>query len=166
MTDPTIFSGLAESGIHSLIAGLFVALVGLAAACDVDSFRIPNRISTSLAALYPAHVAATGDLAGVHGALAVATAVLASGFALFAFGLIGGGDVKLLAALALWAGPAHVLELIFVTVLAGGVLAMVLATPAARALAMTAGYETLALRPHMPYGVAIAVAALAVAAPV
>ena len=58
------------------------------------------------------------------GALAVAAAVFVFGFVLFARQLIGGGDVKLIAAVSLWAGPEHLALFALVTSLAGGVLAL------------------------------------------
>jgi prepilin peptidase CpaA len=45
--------------------------------------------------------------------------------ALFALGIIGGGDVKLLAALALWFDPSSFLKLIVIMALAGGVISLV-----------------------------------------
>jgi Flp pilus assembly protein protease CpaA len=58
------------------------------------------------------------------GALAVAAAVFMFGFVLFARQLIGGGDVKLIAAVSLWAGLDHLMLFALVTSLAGGGLAL------------------------------------------
>jgi prepilin peptidase CpaA len=84
--------------------------------------------------------------------------------------LIGGGDVKLLAVAALWAGPAAVPSLLLLTELLGGVLALLFLSPLARRL--TVSWGTGALPPGaelpsgkgapIPYGVAIAMAALIV----
>ena len=73
-------------------------------------------------------------------------------FLLFALavqmGAMGGGDVKLAAALALWFAPGDTLRLIVLMSLAGGVLTLVvLGVHRARKLEG---------RPEIPYGVAIA----------
>ena len=65
---------------------------------------------------------------GVAFALAVGAVVFLAGFVLFVLGGMGGGDVKWLAALSLWAagvsGGMSVILLIMVTFLIGGVLAL------------------------------------------
>lgn len=48
--------------------------------------------------------------------------VLLAGLVLFQFGLMGGGDVKLMAVLSLWVGHTQLLTFLIVTSLAGGVL--------------------------------------------
>jgi prepilin peptidase CpaA len=53
-----------------------------------------------------------------------AGAVLAGGAVLFAFKKMGGGDVKLITAVAFWAGFEYVGELILYITLAGGALAI------------------------------------------
>ena len=92
---------------------------------------------------------------------------------LFSRGLIGGGDVKLLAAATLWAGPAATLPLLVVTALLGGLLCILLVTPAGALIAAlrptlldSAGDPTRgADRVLVPYGVAISAAALIVMIP-
>jgi prepilin peptidase CpaA len=66
----------------------------------------------------------------------------------FRFGAMGGGDVKMAAALALWLPAAGVVKLLVIMSIAGGVLT--LAMLAAHRLAKTAG------QPEIPYGIAIA----------
>jgi prepilin peptidase CpaA len=71
---------------------------------------------------------------------------------LFVAGWMGGGDVKLLAALALWIQPFWFAQLIFVMAIAGGVLTIVFAT-----------WHFATRRkdkPAIPYGVAISGAGL------
>jgi prepilin peptidase CpaA len=98
------------------------------------------------------------------GALAVAAAALAVGLGLFAARAMGGGDVKLIAAIALWAGPALVLPFLFVVALAGGALSLVMLSAARLrpVLVREAVPQPLsALR--VPYGVAVAAGGLFVA---
>jgi prepilin peptidase CpaA len=93
--------------------------------------------------------------------------VFAIGFLLFALNFIGGGDAKLLAAVALWAGPEHILDLLLVTALAGGGLSLILLSPMKYVLefasptspATPANGDGKGKRPKrcVPYAVAIAI---------
>jgi prepilin peptidase CpaA len=107
------------------------ALAGLllwAAVSDATRMIIPNRIAASIAALWLGF-AMTRLAAGVPGsqiliALAIGLGAFALGFFLFMARLAGGGDVKLFAAVALWAGPNYLLPFLLITLLSGGVLAV------------------------------------------
>jgi prepilin peptidase CpaA len=105
------------------LAGV-LALLALAALLDVRERRIPNWLTGALAALYPFYVLASPMPVAWLGALAVAATVFVFGFVLFARQLIGGGDVKLLAAMSLWTGLEHLVLFALVTSLAGGALAL------------------------------------------
>jgi prepilin peptidase CpaA len=150
---------------HAVIVALIVVL-GWAAIGDARTLIIPNRLSLAVLALYPAWVLAAGPaVQPLHG-LATGAVVLAIGFVMFARGLLGGGDAKLLAALAVWAGPGLVLQLMVAVTVVGGVLALATLadlllrrTPAGRyrgfqgVVAMVSGHP-------VPYGVAIALGGL------
>ena len=100
------------------------ALMVAAAVNDARAFKIPNWIWLSLLALFPLYVlSAPDEIVWVYN-LGVFALVLAVGFALFARHFAGAGDVKLLAAASLWAGPNFIGVLLVVTGLAGGVLAL------------------------------------------
>ncbi len=106
------------------------AAVALAAAwTDLRRFRIPNALPLLLVALYPLHLAAANTPVDWQGGLSLALILLLGGFALFAAGLLGAGDVKLLAAAGLWAARDLGGELVLITTLAGGALALTLLTP-------------------------------------
>jgi prepilin peptidase CpaA len=90
------------SQIVLLAAG---AVLLTAAGEDFLDFFISNRLVLALIGLYPIYVFTTGGSVDWLGGILVALAVLAVGFFLFAFNWIGGGDVKLMAAVSLWAGP-------------------------------------------------------------
>jgi Flp pilus assembly protein protease CpaA len=105
------------------LAGL-VALLALAALIDVRERRIPNWLTGGIATMYPIYVLVSPAPMALLGALAVASAVFLFGLVLFARQLIGGGDVKLIAATTLWAGPDHLALFALVTSLAGGGLAL------------------------------------------
>lgn len=102
---------------------LFLGLIAWAAYSDGVSLRIPNAISVGLVTLYPVHVAACPVAVDWLGALLVAALLFVAGVALFARGLLGGGDVKLLSAASLWAGPSLSPAFLTVMGLVGGLVA-------------------------------------------
>ena len=88
-------------------AGLLTLLV-LAALTDLRERRIPNWLTGGVAALYPVYLAAQPDPGGLAGGARPRRRwSVVVGLGLFARELIGGGDVKLIAALSLWAGLDH-----------------------------------------------------------
>ncbi|MFO1209423.1 MAG: prepilin peptidase [Amaricoccus sp.] len=103
---------------------LFVA----AAVTDARHRRISNRLSVGLALLgvlrLALAIAAGAGVWSVAGDLAAAFAVFALGAFAFHLRLLGGGDVKLLAAGALWLGTGELGAFLTATVLAGGLLAV------------------------------------------
>ena len=145
-----------------LAVALFLGLLALAVVTDLEAMRIPNRICLAIAALYPVHVLAAGGPVDWPGALAVAAAVFAFGLIPFCLGLMGGGDVKLMAAAALWAGPAAALDFVLVTTFLGGVMAMVMVSPYRFAMALALArigrddIGTVLMGRVIPYAVAIA----------
>lgn len=137
-----------------------LTLLALAALCDLRWRVIPNSLCAALAvsgALWT--LAAVGPAAAAWAALA-ALAVFAAGAALFALGAMGGGDVKLAAAVALWLEPAQIAPFLVLTALTGAGLGVVvaLARLGARLRAGDAAQPALraAMRAPVPYGVAIA----------
>ena len=157
---------------HLLLLTLiaFPVLVVVAAARDVRSYTIPNWISIALVgAFVPA--AAAGLAAGMPAAAIAACAgvgggALLAGIVLFTLRWIGGGDAKLLAAAALWVGLPGLTPFLFWTAMAGGALSMFLIAARRRRAAPAGGGEhwysrLLTHGEPIPYGVAIAVGALA-----
>jgi prepilin peptidase CpaA len=151
--------------IDLFVITLFLGLLGLAAVSDIESLRIPNRICVAIVALYPVHVLASPGPIDWLGAFAVAIGAFAVGLVLFAAGGMGGGDVKLIAATALWAGPALILHFVAVTTIIGGAFAILMMTRWRFALAHIcefvgeAGIRDVFLGRDIPYAVAIAAAA-------
>lgn len=84
--------------------------------------------------------------------IVLAVVVFAIFFAMFALNAMGGGDVKLLTALALWISPPDMLKLVFVMALLGGVLTLLMMVRHR----LMRSEEPL----EIPYGIAIALAAL------
>lgn len=106
-----------------------VALGVAAVACvtDLRDRRIPNWLTggTALAAL-ASHVVAAGGV-GVSSALLGLVVGLVVFFPFFALGGMGGGDVKLMAALGAWVGWQGIVWTALYGAVAGGVLALVVA---------------------------------------
>jgi len=107
-----------------LLAAIFLGFAVWAAVSDAKELRIPNAVSLGAALLYPAHVLASRAHVDWLGAVAIAAILLAAGIALFARGLVGGGDVKFLSAAALWAGPPFIFPFLALMGLAGVLLAV------------------------------------------
>ena len=141
-----------------LLLGVLAILLIVAAAIDVRTFTISNRLNLAVALLAPLYWLAVGlplwPAAAIQ--LAVALGVFALLAGAFYIGMMGGGDVKLAAALALWFPPVATLQFLVLMSLAGGVLTLGLM--AAHRLRKTNG------KPQIPYGVAIACGGLAILA--
>jgi prepilin peptidase CpaA len=142
------------------------AFLAVAAACDVASFTIPNRLTFVLAAIFPVFGLAVGFVPAVFAFhLAAGLVALVAGFTLFSFGLIGGGDAKLFAAVALWLGWHDLLAYAVAASLLGGLLTMSLL--GLRQLPLPAGFmrwdwihKLHEKNSGIPYGVALAAGAL------
>ncbi len=154
------------ASIHTVAVLGFVALLMAAAASDMRSLVIPNRLCLAIAALWPAFALSGAGPVAWTAAATVAGTTFAIGFAMFAAGFTGGGDVKLIAAIALWAGPGSIVELVLVTALAGGLISLILLCAARFQPApadANAGIRRSFFRINVPYGAAIAIGGLAVA---
>lgn len=150
---------MAEWVFWSSLAGLGV-LLSIAAVGDARRFIIPNWLCAAVAALSVPYWWASGAAFWPTFAVQIglALAAFAAFAALFAAGLMGGGDVKLIAALALWLPIGRFVEMVVVTALAGGVLTL--------ALLVRHHWRQRPGQPQIPYGLAIvAGAALALGEP-
>jgi prepilin peptidase CpaA len=144
------------------------AFLAIAAACDLASFTIPNRLTLALAVVFAIFGLAAGLTPGIFAIhLAAGLVALAAGFALFAFGYIGGGDAKLFAAVALWLGWHDLLTYAIAASLLGGLLTV--AFLGLRQLPLPVHFMrwNWILKLHeknsgIPYGVALASGALAI----
>ena len=105
---------------------LFALCLVLAAVEDAWRLRISNVFSLLLVALFVAAAAAQGFAIDWLSHLGAAALVFVGGLFMFARGWLGGGDVKLWTALALWAGFDRLAPFMLAVVAAGGVLAFLL----------------------------------------
>lgn len=139
--------------VYALVGALAIALL-TAAFTDIRRRQIDNWLNAGIALAAPLYWWAQGlslwPGIAMQVGLAVATFVVLA--VLFALKAMGGGDVKLLTALALWLPAQLFLQMLLVMSIAGGVLTLVLG----------AWYITRRQRDRIkiPYGVAIAGAGL------
>lgn len=140
--------------LHNIMLVILACMLLVAAFTDLRSRRIANWLNATIAIGAPLFWWVSGfslwpDVAIQLGLAVVTFAVLS---VLFALRAMGGGDVKLLTALALWFPPMAFFNLLIVMALVGGVLT----------LAMGAWHVTRRQRDKLaiPYGVAIAAGGL------
>jgi prepilin peptidase CpaA len=158
-----------------------VLALGVAAtAVDVSTRRVPNALTFGAAAAGMAFALATGGMAGLGWSVAGWVVGIALFLPLFALRAMGGGDVKLLAAMGAWLGPALVCWVAVYGAIAGGVVALPLLVWRKRLRAtlvnmwgLVAHWRTSGLEPHpvvtldnpeavrLPYALPIALGALA-----
>lgn len=145
---------------------IFPVLMAFAAFSDLLTMRISNRLVFAVLIGF-AIVALVAqlplDTIGMH--LACAAATLAVTFSFFAFGWIGGGDAKLIAATALWFGFSMMLQYIVFASLLGGALTLIILAlrrwPLPERLRGVVWLDRLHDDKNgVPYGVALAAAAL------
>lgn len=172
--------------IQLFAAAATMILLIAAAASDITRYRIPNAIVYAIVAAFAAGAIFNFTWPAIVWPVLAGVAMFLLGAGLFALGLFGGGDVKLIAAMALWTGFADLPRFLLIMGAAGGLLGLVLllkrrrrqpaiagsapapAEPAAAegvvAAAPTSEATSEAPRPtrksHIPYGVGIAVAGL------
>jgi prepilin peptidase CpaA len=145
---------------------LFPALMAFAAASDLFTMTISNRVSLALAAGFVLLAVLGGmGLYDILSHLGAGLAVLAVAFACFAMGWIGGGDAKVAAAAALWFGFGHLLNYLLYASLFGGALTLLLLQFRQWPLPWQLAGQPWLLKLHakesgIPYGIALAIGAL------
>jgi prepilin peptidase CpaA len=145
-----------NAAFTDLLLLALAAILVVAAVIDVRTFTISNRLNLTVALLAPVYWASVALSPWPD--MAVQIAAAATVFVLFACafyaGMMGGGDVKLAAALALWFSPFATVRFLVLTSLAGGVLTL--------AVLVWHRARNREGRPEIPYGVAIAFGGLAI----
>lgn len=154
--------------LEILVLGLFPAAMAFAAASDLVSMTISNRVSLALIIGFFLVAWLTGmGWADIGRHLLAGAVVLVVAFIFFARGWIGGGDAKLAAATGLWLGFSHLMEYLLISSFAGGVLTLILlqlrTLPMPRILAKQQWIARLHnFETGIPYGIALALAGLLV----
>jgi prepilin peptidase CpaA len=147
---------------------VFPVLMAYAASSDLLTMKIANWLVLSLAAAYFAlALIAQLSWSDIGMSVAAAAIVLAIAFAFFAFGWIGGGDAKLVAATTLWVGTGMMFQyLVYAALLGGGLTLLVLALrryPLPEILRKQRWLDRLHdSKSGVPYGITLAIAALVV----
>lgn len=154
--------------LQIVLLGLFPAVMAFAAASDLLTMTISNRVSIALAlGFFLAAFLIGMPYAEMGEHMLAALIVLAIAFACFAFGWIGGGDAKLAAATALWFGFSHLMDYLLLAAMIGGVLTLVLLALRQWPLPSSLARQPWIARLHdmktgIPYGIALAIAGLLV----
>jgi prepilin peptidase CpaA len=147
-----------NSVFTQLLLLVLATLVVVAAVIDVRTFTISNRLNLAVALLAPVYwlsvpLTLWPEIPIQIGVAVIVFVVLA---AAFYAGMMGGGDVKLAAALALWFPPVLTIKFLVLMSIAGGLLTL--------GLLIWHRAKHREGRPEIPYGVAIAFGALAILA--
>lgn len=132
---------------------------------DATTMTIPNWASLLvLAGFFVVLPFVWQDWANFGEHMAAGGLMFAIGFAMFAFGWLGGGDAKLMAATSFWWTFPDLLIYVFYTTIAGGVLALFILVGRefipAKVLTHPWMYRMIKDDKHMPYGLALAFGAL------
>jgi len=140
-----------NGGFTLALLGLLAATLVWIAVVDVRTYTIADGLNVAIALAAPLYWWSIGLPLWPDAAIRIGVAVLV--FLLFAgafyMNVMGGGDVKLAGALALWFTPYETLTLIVIMSIAGGVLTLVV-------VGLHHARKKIG-HPEVPYGVAIAV---------
>jgi prepilin peptidase CpaA len=147
---------MTNAAFTGLLLGILALLLVVAAVVDIRTFKISNRLNLAVAVMaplywwaaglpiWPGYAVQLGTGVGVFAVLAVA----------FYTGMMGGGDVKLAAAIALWFPPEATVRFLIIMALAGGLVTVV--------FLMVHRFRSAEGPAKIPYGVAIAIGGLAI----
>jgi prepilin peptidase CpaA len=149
-----------NGGFTDLLLLALAATLVVAAVVDARTFTISNRLNAAVALGAPAYwlSLAVPPWPGMAMQLAAGGLVFALLAGAFYAGMMGGGDVKLASALALWFSATDTIKFLVLMSVAGGVLT----------LGLLAWHRAKRRegRPQVPYGVAIAIGAFAILVPI
>ncbi|PKQ08536.1 MAG: peptidase [Alphaproteobacteria bacterium HGW-Alphaproteobacteria-12] len=149
-----------------LLLAVFPLAMIFGAVWDLTTMTIPNVLTIALAAMFAVLVPFVGlslQEIGLH--VAAGALMLFAGMVFFAFGWIGGGDAKFVAATALWIGMSDLLVyLLWASIFGGALTLLILFFRAVPLPLFMQGREWVA-RLHdrkagIPYGVALALGGL------
>ena len=110
--------------LTSLAQLIFIFCVCFAIVSDFRKLTIPNWISLTLVGTFVIYAVANWPSVNILQHLAIAGILFVLGIVFFAMNWLGGGDVKFLTAVALWAGIEHGPKMLLLLCLLGGVFAI------------------------------------------
>lgn len=148
------------------VALIFAILLIAAGLQDAAQARMSNRIVVLLIAGAVVAAIVIGPKLEIWENIAVFAALLVLGTVMFAKGVLGGGDVKVLAATSLWFNLAGAAKMLIAVVMSGGILALLVIAARLVNWGEAARRRLPFLQPGtgIPYGMAIAAGALIAAA--
>lgn len=150
---------------QALIFVVFPFCLALAALSDLFTMTIPNRVSAILLGAFVLAAPLSGfDLTQIAMHIGAGLLVFSIGFVLFALNVMGGGDVKVLSASAVWFGfNSSLFEYVTYVSFFGGLLTLaILLLRAKSELVYASGLPVpghLLAGRKVPYGIAIGAAA-------
>jgi prepilin peptidase CpaA len=150
-------------GTPEWLIAIFCALVVAAGIQDFLRLKISNAFPVAVLLAAAVAIVLRGLSLDVWENVAVFGALLGVGTLLFAGGYMGGGDVKLFAAVGLWTDFERAIVLIPAVLMTGGVLALLLLSRRFVPLPANAAGRSRKDK-KVPYGVAIAIGTLIVVA--
>jgi prepilin peptidase CpaA len=144
--------------VRIAIIAAFILVLTTAAVSDIRRRTIPNWSVVAIVLLFIVW-AMVGPSVSLLGSLGAAMLMLLITIPLYAFRVIGAGDSKLIAAVALFVGWPHLPQFLLMTALAGGVIAIIslLLDPRHATVLLQTGLRA-GMGRGVPYGVAIALA--------
>src|SRR5262245_56227464 len=150
--------------IQLAAASVTIVLLIAAGFTDITRYRIPNAIVYAIVAAFLVGALFNLSWPALGWSAVAGIGMFLLGAGLFALGRFGGGDVKLIAAMALWTGVADLMRFLLIMGLAGGVLGAIWLVRRRRQRTAIANgstpQETPKLANKVPYGVAIAIGGL------
>jgi prepilin peptidase CpaA len=150
--------------VQTIVIAVAIGILLAIAYGDVRRRRIPNALAAAIAILGLARMLLADDPVAAGHTLVASAAVFAVAFLLFWRGAFGGGDAKLISATIMLVGFHDMFDFLLLMSLSGGVLALaIIMRDRLRrhsAQGTIAGCSGPPMRPTVPYGVAVASAAV------
>jgi len=149
---------MADVSFTLALDAVLAAILVVAAVIDVRTHTISNRLNLGVALLSVPYCWAAGlaPWPGIASQIGMAVAVFVLLALAFRAGMMGGGDVKLAAALALWFTPGETVRFLVYMSVAGGLVTII--------VLVLHRFRKREGKPEVPYGVAIAAGGLAILA--
>lgn len=148
--------------VNQFMLALFSAVMIVAAIQDVKEYRIANLFIIVLLALFPIYMLTASYEVSLLWNLGLALGFFAIGVGLFSLGVMGGGDVKLIAVAVLWVGPQGLFAFLIAMSLVGAGMSLFMMSSGLRHGAAylcthmgMMGAQKKILTDQIPYGVAV-----------
>jgi prepilin peptidase CpaA len=110
--------------VQTAVVAAAIGVLVIIAYGDLRTRCIPNSLTVAIAVLGLARMALTDDPTAAARTFGASAVVFAAAFLSFWRGVLGGGDAKLVTAMALLVGSQELLQFLLVMVMCGGGLAV------------------------------------------